>query len=332
MAVAAHLAWPWDGMEDVPVDAAIILYGSTYEQSIEEWSVSLVPEDGEPVPLANSTSMMADDYLLIVATPEEPLAPDTQYACTFSRTVVDAEDTMKLTFITGVASEPQSLSSAPELEYQGLGVPMNEADGSGCISSVTAAAGALALTISGEGLSNRAILLEARDSKETKVFDTVLSGEQDLDRQLVLGGGLCDAHFDVNPCEHYCVRAAALGHHGAPGPWSDWSCSEAIGDWVCGDPEGEVLFGDEIEEGKTLPTEGPSCLEGGTWEPGADTADKGEPDLPESDAYASDEDPEAGCSMTTSPPAIPWGLVLLALLVMLPVATLPRRRSGSLDR
>lgn len=327
MAVAAHLAWPWDGMEDVPVDAAILLYGSTYEQPLDEWSVGLAHGNEATVALATSLSMMSDEYFLIVATPEEPLAPDTEYTCTFSRNGIDVEGAEEFSFRTAEPGAEWASPAVPELEYEGLGVPMREADGTWCVSSVTEEDGALALTVSGEGLSDRAILLEARDSQETKVFDTVLSGDYDLDRQLILGGGLCSAHFDVNPCEHYCVRVAALDHHGELGPWSEWSCTDEIGDWVCGDPEGSVLFGDDIEEGKTLPPDVQLCLEGGPWEPEADARDEEEPDLPESGAYAADEDSDSGCALASSPQADPLGLVLLALLVMFPAAIPRRRRS-----
>jgi len=315
-------------MEDVPVDTAILLYGSTYEQPLEEWSVSLSQENGESVALTASLSMMSDEYFLIVATPEEPLVPDTDYICTFSRNGVDVEEAKEFSFRTAQPGAEWASPPIPELEYQGLGVPMREADGTWCVSSVTEEAGALALVVSGEGLSERAILLEARDSQETKVFDTVLSGEYDLDRQLILGGGLCSAHFDVNPCEHYCVRTAALDHHGAPGSWSGWSCSDEIGDWVCGDPEGSVLFGDDIEEGKTLPPEVQSCLEGGTWEPEADTTDEEETGLPESDGYSADEDSESGCTVGSSDPDAPWSLLVFGILIAL-LFKAARRRSLS---
>lgn len=328
MAVAAHAVWPWDGLEEIPVDAAVILYGSTYELPLEEWSVNLVPESGEPVSLATSLSMMTDDYFLIVAKPEEALALDTEYTCTFTRNGVDIEGAKEFSFKTAASDADWASPPTPDLSYEGLGVPMKDADGGWCVSSVTEEAGALALTISGEGLGNRAILLQARDSQETKVFDTVLSGEWDLDRQLTLGGGLCSAHFEVNPCEHYCVRAAALDHRGDPGPWSEWSCSDEIGDWVCGDPGGSVLFGDDIEEGKALPQDVQSCLEGGTWEPEADTIDEGESGLPESDSYSTDEDSETGCAMGASRPAAPWGLLVFGLLVAL-LFRVGRRRSPS---
>jgi hypothetical protein len=326
-AVAAHVAWPWDGMEDVPVEAAVLLYGNTYEQPLEEWSVSLVSEIGDPVALATSVGMMTAGYFLIVATPEDPLTPDTEYTCTFTRNGLDIEfsGAKEFSFRTAGAGALWASPPVPQLEYQGLGVPMTDADGSLCVSSVTEEAGALALAISGTGLSKRPILLEVRGTTEQKVFDTVLSGEWGLDRQLILGGGLCSAHFEVNPCEHYCVRAAALDHQGVPGPWSEWSCSDEIGDWVCGEPEGSVLFGDEIQEGKTLPQDVQSCLEDGTGDPEGDPTHEGDSGLPLSDSHAADEDSEAGCAIASSPPAAPWGLVLLSFVVLWALVLCRRR-------
>lgn len=325
-AVAAHWVWPWDGMENVPMDAAVLLYGSTYEQPFADWSVSCEAEDGEAVTVATDVEMMTSGYFLIVATPKQPLAPGTLYTCTFTRSGVDVEEAKVFSFRTAVQGAEWGPPPVPDLDYEGLGVPMMDAGGGHCVSSVTEEAGALALTVSGEGLSARMILIEVQDGKQTKVFDTLLSGQYDLDRQLALGGGLCSAHFEVDPCEHYCVRAAAMDHQGVPGPWTEWSCSDEIGDWVCGDPDGSVVFGDDIEQGKTFPPEPQACVDRGNRETGGAAQDGGDAGRAESAGSRAEEGSGAGCAMATSQPTATCGVMLPGILLAL--LWLARRRGG----
>ena len=52
-AVAAHQVWPWDEMEEVPLDAALVVYGDTYGEPLEEWSLAVESEAGGAVALTN---------------------------------------------------------------------------------------------------------------------------------------------------------------------------------------------------------------------------------------------------------------------------------------
>lgn len=312
-AMAADLVWPWDGMEEVPLDAALVIYGNTYGEPLEDWSLVIESEAGGPAAFTSSVGAMEAGYFLVVATPEAPLEPDTEYNCAFTRDGTEGGMPMEFHFRTGVTAGEKAANPAPELYYEGLGVPMKEEDGSVCISSVTEEAGALALTVTGTGLTERPILIEAQDSQGVKVFDTVLSGKWQSDKQLTLGGGLCTAHFEVDPCEHYCVRAAALDHHGEPGPWSEWSCSNEIGYWVCGDPEGAALFGDDIPEGMTPKSDLDSCTTGGA------------PDADDSEEPGTETGSGTGCAVGRSSSTVPWSLVGFGILAML-LFVIRRRR------
>jgi hypothetical protein len=256
---AASLAWPRNGMEEVPLDAALVLYGRDIDNPSGGWELLLESETGEPVPFTATSTLMADDYFLIVAVPDGTFAPDTGYTGVFTQTEGESMP-REFTFRTGDGlGQPPSL--APEMNYQGVGVPMQDEDGSSCMDADMEEAGALAMTISGDDFSDRLILIEVRDSQEVEVFDKLMSGASVLDRQLATGHGICSAGFPVDPCEHYCVRAAALDHLGTPGPWSEWSCSEDIGYYqICVDSEVPVLFGNEIPDGMTPTDEVAACM------------------------------------------------------------------------
>ncbi len=295
---AASLAWPRNGMEEVPVDAAVILYGRDIDNPSGGWELLMQAETGEPVSFTATRTLMADDYFLIVAVPDVALSPDTGYTGVFSQ--IEGESMPReLSFRTGdgVGQPP---STAPNVDYQGIGVPMQESDGSWCMYADMEEAGVLAMTFSGEDLGDRVLTTEVRDSQDVKVFDRLLSGA--LDAQVIIGHGICSAGFPVDPCERYCVRAAALDHLGTPGPWSEWSCSEDIGYYqVCVEAEVPVLFGDDIPDGVTPTDEVAACMQ---------VVDG----LPK-------EDSGGGCAVGRSPSQRPWGFAALltafALVIML---------------
>ncbi|MFH1533079.1 MAG: hypothetical protein ABIK09_20325, partial [Pseudomonadota bacterium] len=290
-APAASLAWPRNGMEEVPLDAALVLYGRDIDNPSGGWELLLESETGEPVPFTATSTLMADDYFLIVAVPDGTFAPDTGYTGVFTQTEGESMP-REFTFRTGDGlGQPPSL--APEMNYQGVGVPMQDEDGSSCMDADMEEAGVLAMAISGEDLGDRLIVIEVRDSQEVKVFDRLLSGASALDRQLATGHGICSAGFPVDPCEHYCVRAAALDHLGTPGPWSDWSCSKDIG-WyqVCEETDVPVFFGEDIPGGMTPTDEVLACA------PGLAAA---------LDSETGPED--SGCQATGSPAAGSWWLL-----------------------
>ena len=321
-AQAVSLVWPSNGMEEVPVDAAVVLYGKDLENPSGDWELLLESETGEPVPFTATRTLMADDYFLIVVVPDETLAPNNGYTGVFSQ---DAGDEMpgEFSFRTGSgAGEPPP--QAPVVDYQGLGVPMWEADGGGCGSSTTEGEAALTLVVSGEELDDRLIRLEVRDSQEEAVFERLLGGTWMLDTQLVLGGDICAPLFPLEPCERYCVRAAALDHLGEPGPWSDWSCSDAIGYWVCGDYP--VIFGEEIPEGLSPTDEVAACMPAPEVLSGAGAGSPRGPD----DGSAAGDDPEAACTANGTPSSSPWGLFVLVGAVVLLSAS--RRRWPTASR
>lgn len=326
MAQAFDLVWPWDGMEQVPVDAAVIVYGRTWDRPLGEWELEIVSESGATVPCTVSVGGMTDDYFLIVAVPDEELAEDTPYNGIF-RPVDGEAEPMEFVFRTGPKDAPPASAAVPAVDYHGVGVPLKDEDDGFCISSLLEEAGGLAVTITGDGLVDRPILIEARDSQEEKVFDMLLSGSKDIDGQQVVGSDLCRAHFPVDPCEQYCMRAAALDHRGQPGPWSEWSCSGEIGYWECGDLDEDVLFGADVPEGVKPSAEAAlqACLGEGYLAPQSGGAETGGEELADPDGASAEEDATAGCSMAAHH-SEPFGLLLaFSLLAALLLAVLRRR-------
>ncbi len=321
MATAADLAWPWDAMEGVPVDSALVFYGNKEYGPLGQWSVTLTPEGGEPIALITSMQDMSSGYFFLVATPDQPLAPNTRYDSVFS---TDTESYLTLTshFTTGDADADLGTPPAPDVLYKGLGVVMSDADGGWCLSSGTAEAGALAVLIDGPGLETRPVLIEAKDSEGVKVYDILLSGQYDFTKELTLAGDHYRAHFPVDPCGHYCVRAAALDQHGVPGTWSEWSCSEEIGSWECGDSSNRIVFGDEIPDGSKPSPLAKACIEGAppstvpTEEDVAALGGKG------SDSTEGD----SGCSATATSAPRPVFLAILGVLAAFLFVAAKRRR------
>lgn len=314
-ATATDLVWPFDGMEGIPTDAAIVLYGEKSMARLGDWTLSLNTAGGAPVTYTSTISDMASNYFLIVVTPDAPLLPETLYDVAFFPEGVPGYNITEFHFTTGPAGSDLGTPPAPEVQYQGLGVLMAK-DGEWCISSGMEEAGALAVLIDEVGLENRAVLLEARDHKEAKVYDTMLSGATDLAHQLRLAGDHYRARFDVDPCGHYCVRAAALDHRGQPGPWSEWSCSEEIGSWVCGDSYSPILFGDEIPAGSTASPATQKCIDGappGSWA----AEEENNPLTDGKDGVGGDQGSGGDCSAAPTSTARPTAMLGLALLAVL---------------
>jgi hypothetical protein len=324
MAEAAHLVWPWDGMEGLPVDTALVIYGAYYFDLTDaelEWTLDFHTAEGEAVPFTAVETEMGGDYFLLVVTPDEPLLPDSTYAFAFSRSGGEVSETpLERTFTTGTEGAEWAEPPAISLDYQGVGVAMDYEDGSSCISSVTEEEGALALWLSGEGFDALPVLIEVKDSGGDKVFDMLLpswgpSGEGDLYAQQIIGGDLCRAHFPLDGCEHYCVRAAALVHTGAPGPWTDWQCSSDIGFWECGDPYGQVFFGDDIPEGIQSEKVIEACL--GQSADGSPETDRQPDDATFDGPKGNDAAPDDSAGCTAGRSASAASLALLAALFLL---------------
>lgn len=288
--MAAHFLWPFDGLEGVPVDAAMLAYYQVEESEDfdPERTISLVgPEGGELTGAATEQSF--GGYVLETFVPLEELAPGTTYQLTVS---TPDELTVAHSFTTADSGAAPGDLPVPEVEYQGQGVfPKCR------MSSTATSSSTLALQIDGEGLEDFLVLVEVQDSAGNVVFETLVGGEYYVGKQKTIGSDMCMPHFEVDFDEHYCVRAAALNHKGEPGPFSDLSCSDAIGTWT-GDHRVEF-------DGKDPDL---VCEDGG-------------------DADSESTGPStAGCTMVGSIPFPTW---LLVLVVMSILTLLTIRRQGS---
>jgi len=313
---AFELVWPFDGAEDVPLDVAVLLYGTTWGAPLNNWTLELATEAGEAVAFTAAMESAGGDWFLLTAVPDAPLAPDTQYQGTFTLEREDGTGPRGFSFRTGAATAGSDPLPAPGLEYHGVGVVMIGEDGSTCLYSTMEEDGALAVTLTGAALADRLLVVEVRDEAGETIFDALLSGAW-MDRQVLLGGESCSERFPVDPCAHYCARAAALDHLGAAGPWTPWACSEAVGWWSCGESGELVLFGDAIPAGMAPRPEVAACMDPGDLPPapGADASGAGP-----ADGSVDGEDTGSGCAASGSPSQGPWSLfVLIGAVALLSV-------------
>ena len=255
------LAWPWEGMEDVPVQTALFgtLDGFGGEPDL---AVELTDTSGTSVPVSVIIEPMHQPYYRWTATVDALLLPDTNYQYRVVRQDEnDYSNDFVYSFRTTVETEALTSPAAPVVQYYGVGVNMPTADGEDCGNSITWGLSTLSMEFQAEGLETQTVWVEVSEAGGEVVFEAMRWGKYLTDGPVNVGHNPCGAWFLVDPCAQYCVRAAIMVIDGTRGPWSDVSCSDRVGYWECGHPEEQVAFGARIPTTRVLPQEVETCVD-----------------------------------------------------------------------
>lgn len=337
-----YLLWPQDQSVGIATDSVILVYGPTFgadpvsmlersgsqrdgasgDSSDHLWLL-LSDGGGDAVPVQSSIEAMPGGYFLLTATPELPLNPQAPY--TLHLQTPDPEGvSLEQTFTTGAGPSSAEAPSAPDVEYQGLGVVMADPDGSYCLNSEYESGAALAVLFPSMPESSLVRIQvfqadsadESRDSAsreqeesvvQSVVFETLLTGYMIQhgiggmfmaeNGQVRLGGFIGWAEFKPASDEHYCVRASVMDAKGTPGLWSPLSCSQKVGWWRCMET---ILFDEDIPEGVQ----------------------------PESDSYQTEADVggSSGCAASGQPAVLRESVLLLLVSALLWTLRLGARR------